>query len=59
MASDPDNPDYAYNLAVSLDHLRQPVPALDYYRRALSAAQKRNASFDAAAARERVQQLAR
>jgi hypothetical protein len=44
---------------VSLEHLRQPVPALDYYRRALSLAQGRNASFDPAAARERVQQLSR
>jgi tetratricopeptide (TPR) repeat protein len=59
VASDSDNPDYAYNLAVSLEHLRQPGPALDYYRRALSLAQKRNASFDRSAVRERVQQLAR
>jgi len=59
MAAEPENPDYAYNLAVSLEHLRQPAPALDYYRRALSLAQGRNANFDPAAVRERVQQLSR
>src|SRR6185503_19880046 len=33
MAADPDNPDFAFNLAVSLDHLRQSKLAADYYRR--------------------------
>ena len=56
-AADPDNADFAYNLAVSLDHLRQPKLALEYYGRALALAEKRAASFELAAARSRVQQL--
>ena len=58
-ATDPENPDYAYNVAVSLDQLRQPKLALEYYRRALALAEKRSASFDLEAARTRVQQLSR
>ena len=57
LASDPENPDFAFNLAVSLDQLRQPKPALEYYRRALALAEKRGASFAAETARTRVQQL--
>jgi len=53
-ATDPDNADYAYNVAVSLDQLRQPKLALEYYRRALALAEKRSASFPAEAARTRV-----
>ena len=49
-AAEPENADFAYNLAVSLDHLRQPSQALDYYQRALALAEKRGASFDLAAA---------
>lgn len=58
-AAEPDNADFAYNLAVSLDHLRQPRLALEYYRRALALAKTRGASFDAAAAQARVAQLDR
>jgi tetratricopeptide (TPR) repeat protein len=58
-AAEPDNADFAYNLAVSLDHLRQPRLALEYYRRALALASARGASFDAAAAKSRVAQLGR
>ena len=58
-AADPDNADFAYNLAVSLDHLRQSRLALEYYGRALALAEKRGASFELAAARSRVQQLGR
>jgi tetratricopeptide (TPR) repeat protein len=58
-SADPDNPDFAFNVAVSLDQLHQPRLALEYYQRALRLTQKRSASFDAEAARTRVQQLSR
>jgi tetratricopeptide (TPR) repeat protein len=57
MAADPDNPDFAFNLAVSLDHLRQSKLAADYYRRAVALGEKHGASFDLAAARTRAAQL--
>jgi tetratricopeptide (TPR) repeat protein len=53
----PDNPDYAFNLAVGLDRLNQPRLALTYYQRALALAQAGAAAFDREAARLRVQQL--
>jgi tetratricopeptide (TPR) repeat protein len=56
-AADPENPDFAFNVAVSLDQLRQHKLALEYYQRALSLAQKRAAGFDLEAARTRAQQL--
>lgn len=58
-AGDPENPDYAFNLAVSLDQLRQSTLALEYYRRALALAEKRAAGFAPEAARARAQQLSR
>jgi len=56
-AAEPDNADFAFNLAVSLDHLRQPKAALEYYRRAITLAEKRGGSFDVEAARARADQL--
>ncbi len=56
-AAEPENADFAYNLAVSLDHLRQPQLALQYYQRAISLAKARGASFDLAAAEKRAAQL--
>ena len=56
-AADPENADFAYNLAVSLDHLRQSRPALEYYRRAIALGEKGGGSFDLAAARNRATQL--
>jgi Tfp pilus assembly protein PilF len=58
-SAEPDNADFAYNLAVSLDQLRQSKLALDYYRRAIALAEKRAASFDLAGARERAVQLSK
>lgn len=51
VAADGDNPDYLFNLAVSLDHLRQSRLAAQHYRLALEAATKRPAGF----ARDNVQ----
>ena len=35
LENNPGDPNYAYNLAVSLEHIAQPVAAVAYYRRAL------------------------
>jgi Tfp pilus assembly protein PilF len=56
-AADPENPDFAFNLAVSLDQLHQSRLALEYYRRALALAEKRAPGFALDVARTRVQQL--
>jgi Flp pilus assembly protein TadD len=55
---EPDNADYAYNLAVGLDHLRQSKVALNYYRRADQlAASSGRSNFNLAFARERIAAL--
>jgi len=56
--ADPDNADFAYNLAVSLDHLHQRRQALEYYERAIGLGEKRGAGFDLSSARARAAQLA-
>ncbi|MPZ45076.1 MAG: tetratricopeptide repeat protein [Betaproteobacteria bacterium] len=54
----PDNPDYAFNLAVGLEHLSQPKLALDYYRRAVALAQSRgHAQFELAPVENRIRAL--
>jgi predicted Zn-dependent protease len=58
-AGDSGNPDYQFNLAVSLEHLRQPALALRYYQGAMRAAESRPAAFEPAEAAERIRQLAR
>ena len=35
LQNNPDDPNYAYNLAVSLEHISQPSSAIAYYQRAL------------------------
>jgi Tfp pilus assembly protein PilF len=55
--AEPENADFAYNLAVSLDHLRQNRQAFDYYQRAITLAEKRGGSFDLGAAKSRAEQL--
>lgn len=56
---EPRNPDYAYNLAVGLEHLGQQKLALDFYRKALQlSATPGIANFDVARAQERISQLA-
>jgi Tfp pilus assembly protein PilF len=53
-----DNPDYAYNLAVSLDQLGKSAAATDYYRRALELAAVNGAAFDRPSVRDRLLRIA-
>lgn len=54
---DPANADYAYNLAVSLEHISQSKPALNYYQKARSLMQPGNVQFDPARLDARIDQL--
>lgn len=53
---DPENADYLFNLAVSLDHLRQKTQSLRFYRMALAAASD-SASFDPGEVQRRLLEL--
>ncbi len=56
---EPSNPDYAYNLAVGLEHVSQPRLALGFYRRAVQlAAARGRANFNVAQTQERIGKLA-
>lgn len=57
LTTDGDNPDYLFNLAISLDQLHQPRLAADYYGRALKAAEARHAAFDRSMAAKRLNEL--
>jgi tetratricopeptide (TPR) repeat protein len=55
---EPANPDYAYNLAVGLEHVSQPRLALGFYQRAMQlAAVRGRANFNLAQAQERIGKL--
>jgi tetratricopeptide (TPR) repeat protein len=56
-SADPSQPDVAFNLAVTLERIRQPAAALSFYRRALELTQTHSARFDPAVAQERVAAL--
>lgn len=57
VAADGDNPDYLFNLAVSLDHLRQPRLAAQHYRLAMEASAKRPAAFERDKVQKRLNEL--
>ena len=57
-SADPENPDFIFNLAVSLDHLRQNKLAIQYYQMALKAtSNSRGVAFDPGQARNRLVEL--
>jgi tetratricopeptide (TPR) repeat protein len=54
-----DHPEYAFNLAVSLEHIGQPQLALNYYRRALVLAEAGGGVFDLLTIHQRISALTR
>ncbi len=54
---DVSNPDYAFNLAVSLDHLQRHNSAIGYYQQALEHAATRTFHFDKTTTRDRLDSL--
>lgn len=56
---EPENAQFNFNLAVSLDHLSRNIMATQYYQRALQLDQTGAANFNHAAAQQRLQQLAK
>ncbi len=53
----PDRPDTLFNLAVSLEQIRQPGVAIRFYQRALNLAEQRPHQFDPDVARKRLAAL--
>ncbi|MCH7672957.1 MAG: tetratricopeptide repeat protein [Proteobacteria bacterium] len=53
------NPDYAFNLAISLEHMNQAQAASDYYQQALDFADNHPAGFDLNVVRGRLENISR
>ncbi len=56
-SADSNKADYAFNLAVSLDHINQPQQALQYYQLSLKLMRNSTASFSAAQVQQRINSL--
>jgi len=57
LQTNPQDPNYAYNLAVSLEHISQPTSAVTYYRRALDNFGIGLATFDRDIVMQRLERL--
>jgi Flp pilus assembly protein TadD len=58
-SGEPDNPDFAFNLAVSLDQIRQERVAVDYYERALRLSSGKQVAFNRDRLAARIKELRR
>ncbi len=59
LENSPGDPNYAYNLAVSLEHISQPAQAVAYYQRALDNIGNGLASFSREVVSQRMEALAK
>ncbi len=57
LENNPKDPNYAYNLAVSLEHIAKPEVAITYYERAISNIKNGIATFNKAAIDNRIEML--
>jgi hypothetical protein len=59
LENNPGDPNYAYNLAVSLEHIAQPMAAVGYYQRALDNIDNGLATFSREVVSQRMETLAK
>jgi Tfp pilus assembly protein PilF len=59
LENNPGDPNYAYNMAVSLEHIAQPVAAIAYYQRALDNINNSVATFSREVVSQRIEALAK